>query len=260
MKEIHVLLLNTIALIIVLIFNSLGGSGSLSEYSVGDISNFYPTLITPASYAFGIWGVIYLLLALFIGFQWYSYFRRPVKNLIFDSFPWFPLSCFFNLLWILLWVNNFVFYSTIVIFLLLFCLIRLVLKYRLEVWDAPLKIIFFVWWPICIYFAWIILASVINVTVYLKSMEAELYLSETAWLFVMLSVSTLIYLLLIIKRNMREAAIVGAWGIFAVYINVIDSHPHIAKFILAFPLLLIIAASIHAFKNRKTLPFLRKVF
>jgi hypothetical protein len=33
---------------------------------IGDVSDKYPTLLTPAGFTFTIWGIIYTLLALFV--------------------------------------------------------------------------------------------------------------------------------------------------------------------------------------------------
>ena len=40
--------------------------GALTGNSIGDISDLYPVRITPAGYAFSIWGLIYTLLGIFV--------------------------------------------------------------------------------------------------------------------------------------------------------------------------------------------------
>jgi hypothetical protein len=62
-KANHILLkaTNIIAFVLTVIVNSLAGSTTLiGGKTTADISNLYPTLITPAGYVFAIWGVIYL--------------------------------------------------------------------------------------------------------------------------------------------------------------------------------------------------------
>ncbi len=44
-------------------------NGIIGEYTTGEISGFYPTLVTPAGYAFSIWGLIYFFFAVYVIFQ-----------------------------------------------------------------------------------------------------------------------------------------------------------------------------------------------
>jgi MFS family permease len=60
---------NSAVLIVVLAANAAAGSGALSGVSIGVIANRYPNYFLPADWVFGIWGLIYLLLAGFTVFQ-----------------------------------------------------------------------------------------------------------------------------------------------------------------------------------------------
>lgn len=53
----------TFALVVAL--NGVAGSGGLSGESIGEIANRHPSAFLPASYVFGIWGLIYLALLVF---------------------------------------------------------------------------------------------------------------------------------------------------------------------------------------------------
>lgn len=53
-------LFNITGFLIFIIVSSFGGSGALGE-SIGQVSDSYPTAITPASYTFSIWSVIFVL-------------------------------------------------------------------------------------------------------------------------------------------------------------------------------------------------------
>jgi hypothetical protein len=74
-----------------------------------------------------------------------------------------------NVLWVIVWLNEYIGLSVIVMVILLLSLIQLILRLNLERWDAPLFTIAFVWWPICWYIGWIILATVADVSAYLTS-------------------------------------------------------------------------------------------
>lgn len=126
----------------------------------------------------------------------------------------------------------------------------------LEIWDAPKRVIFFVWWPICIYVGWIVLASVVNTAVWVKFAGIlEGLFNETAWTIIVIMVAVLVYIWLTFSRNMREAALVGTWGIAAIAYRHWDSDATLAVTALTAAVLLFIASSFHAYKNRKSTPF-----
>jgi hypothetical protein len=62
-------LLNIVAVAITILVNALSNTSLLGGKNVGEISDSYPTLFTPAGYVFSIWGVIYTLLLIFIVYQ-----------------------------------------------------------------------------------------------------------------------------------------------------------------------------------------------
>ncbi len=256
MKQINLLISNTLTLIFALVLNGLAGSGVFNGKSVGDISARYDTLIAPAGYAFAIWGIIYLLLILFVGYQWYAWLRDRDDTALKQTGFWFALGNIANGLWIVAWLNEYMGISVLLIFILLFSLIMLTLRLRLEIWDAPLRTIVFVWWPICIYLGWIVVASVANVAAYLVSLNWQGgFLSPATWTVIMIAVATVIYLLLIFTRNMREAALVGIWAFIAIAVRQWSVHDGIVFAALAGAGILLIVVSWHGYKNRATSPF-----
>jgi hypothetical protein len=70
------LILNTLTLLGTLFINYWVNTGALNGKTVGDISDKYVNLFTPADYAFIIWGFIYLWLLAFVGYQWYAWIKR----------------------------------------------------------------------------------------------------------------------------------------------------------------------------------------
>ncbi|MBG9795411.1 hypothetical protein ABD76_24295 [Paenibacillus dendritiformis] len=92
---------NIIALAAMIAVNALAEFAPLNGKTTGGISDMFPTLITPAGYAFGIWALIYALL---IGYAVYQ--ARPAnqsKPILQAIGPLFVISCLFNIAWILVW-------------------------------------------------------------------------------------------------------------------------------------------------------------
>lgn len=256
-KAIAFLTINSITLVIALILNSLGGSGALGN-SVGAISDKYPTLFTPAGYAFSIWGLIYLFLIGFVINQWVAYFRDKDGELIRRTGIWFILSNLANATWIVAWVNESLGLSVLIMLVLLFSLIMLTVRLRLEVWDAPIRTIAWVWWPIAIYLGWIVVATVANVSAYLVSINWTGWgITTEAWTLIMIGVATLVYLFLIVTRNLRESATVGIWGLIAIAYRQWTLNETVVYGAIVAILILFIAISIQAGLNYKTNPVYR---
>jgi hypothetical protein len=101
--------------VLAIIFNGLAGPGGADGVAVyqsdtGNISDVYFTQITPAGWAFSIWGVIYTWQALWLLYAWTFVIReffvpnypRPISVL---TYLFFAASCVPNITWILLWGN-----------------------------------------------------------------------------------------------------------------------------------------------------------
>ncbi|MER3329438.1 MAG: hypothetical protein RIF34_07665, partial [Candidatus Kapaibacterium sp.] len=247
MKPRTLVILNTVTFIFTIYINFISSTGSISGETISDISAMYSTLITPASYAFSIWGFIYALLIGYIGFQWYTLFKLKEGSITQDSALWFTLSNLANSMWIIAWVNNWILMSVFFMIVLLISLSKLVIRNRLEIWDAPLRIMLFVWWPITFYFGWIILASVVNISALLVSLNLGLQAGVTELLaIVVLIVATIIYLVLVSKRNLRESALVGIWGLIAIAVRQYEVNNTIAFTSIILALILISVSGRHA--------------
>lgn len=255
MSRLSLLVINTVTLVAVIIVNGLAGAGAIGDESVGDVSQKYGTLITPADYAFSIWGFIYLLLLAFVGFQWWCYFKKSNLDNIDHTGNYFFISNLANIGWLFLWLNDFIGLSVIVMFILLITLIILSIRLKLEVWDAPVRIIGFVWWPIAIYLGWIIVATVTNVATFLVSVGWEGFpLTPEMWTIILVLVAMGIYLFLTFARNLRESAMVGIWAFIAIAIKQWSLNTGIASTAILASAILLIATMYHGYKNRSTAP------
>lgn len=256
MKQITLLILNTAALLFALVMNGLSNTGAFNGKTVGEVSGDFETLFAPAGYAFSIWGVIYILLIMFVGQQWYAWFKYHNDLELKNTGIWFALSSLANGTWVVAWLYGFLVISVILMVVLLVSLIVLTVKLRLEIWDAPKRVIIFVWWPICIYLGWIIVASVANIASFLVSINWQGgFLSAQTWTIVMIIAAMVINLLLIYYRNLREAALVGIWALIAIAVKQWGIEPGIVTAAIAAAAVLLIGISINAYKNNAAQQF-----
>lgn len=250
---------NILAFVLVIFMNYLSNTGVLNNTTIGGISDNVRSLFTPAGYAFAIWGIIYLLLLGFIIFQSRSLFVK-VKNddFILKTGWWFVLSCLANSLWVLLWIYEYTGLSVICIFALLFTLLQIVMKNDMELWDAPLGIIGFLWWPFVVYSGWVTVASIANVSSYLVKIEWNGFgISDVSWTIIMIVVAGVVNLIVTWKRHMREFALVGAWALAAIAVANWDTNQTIAYSAIFVAAILFGSSSIHGFRNRATSPFVK---
>ncbi|MDD4193635.1 MAG: hypothetical protein PHI28_20035 [Mangrovibacterium sp.] len=254
MRQTALLLLNSITLLFTLVMNYLWGTGAAGGTSVGEISSRYETFFTPAGYAFSIWGLIYLLLLAFVGYQWFAWLKHGDSQYLKLTGIWFALGNLANGFWILSWTNGSIGLSLLLISILLLSLLVLMVNLRLEIWDAPVRVITLVWWPVCIYFGWIVVATMANFSVLLVKLHPNGAIATQAlWTIVMIAVACLVYVLLIYYRNMREAAFVGIWALTAIAVKQWHENEPVVYAALLASIILFIYSMSHAIKNRDTL-------
>lgn len=212
---------NFFSFVIVVLFNFLASTGKISVYSVGQVSALYPTYITPASYAFSIWGVIYALVALFSIFQ--ALPHQQHSKLLWVDIGWlFSLSCLFNVLWIIVFVQgtcSAVWVSTVLIFSILACL--LMAHRRAKCWqDGEARS----WTEMVVvdvmlsmYSGWLTVACVVNVSVaFVSSGLPNLGWTGEYWCVVMLVVAALLNLGMLVRCSDWCFGFVYTWATLAI--------------------------------------------
>lgn len=251
MKPIVLLLANTISLLFALAMNSLAGSTLFDGKTVGEVSRRYDTLFAPAGYAFAIWGLIYFLLILFVAYQWFAWLKHREDRELEQTGLWLTVANLANGFWIAAWLTESIGFSVLLIFILLISLLTLTARLRLEIWDAPLRIIVFVWWPVVFYLGWIVVASAANVAAWFVSVGWK---PASTWTIFLIAVATLIYVVLVLRRNMREAALVGIWALIAIAVRQWQAHAEVAASALIGAVILLTVVSWHVYRNWESSP------
>jgi hypothetical protein len=251
MKQLFLLLLNTLTFIYTLTLNGFSSSGALNGKTVGEVSDIYVTLFTPAGYAFSIWGLIYLLLIGFVIHQWYDWFKNRNDKELLQTGIWFAIGNIANGTWIYFWINEFIGISVILMLVLLVSLVAMTIRLRLELWGAPFRIAFFVWWPITIYLGWIVVATVANISAFLVSIEWNgAGISSQIWTIIMIAIAVIIYLLLLCRRYLREASMVGVWALIAIAVEQWQTETGIVTATLIGAGILFISATVQGIRNQ----------
>ena len=226
--------INTAAFAAMIAVNALAELLPIGGNTTGEISAMYPNLFTPAPVTFAIWGVIYLLLALFIAYQWEVFDKGEHSAGVREAIgPWFAVSCFLNIAWIFAWHFNAIGLSTLCIFALLLSLVIIRQNitdmggtlFKRELGRAGFDL----------YFGWIIAASIANVCVQLTKMGWMGWgFSAELWTVVMLLVGAGIGTATIVIGRSRIAGLSIIWA----YIGILIRHISPAGFAAAYPLAL----------------------
>lgn len=251
---------NIVGLAVTIVVSYLSSTGFFSGQTMATMSAKYPTLITPAPYAFGIWGLIYLSLIGFVVYGARISFREPASD---DPAlrvgGWFVVTCVVNCGWVIAWLYDYTALSLVLMLLLLYSLFRIVVLTDMELTDPPLRVIAFVWWPFCYYTGWIMVALLANLSAFFVKLGKPFFvLNEPRWVVGMLIVAGLSYLVLTWKRNMRECALVGVWAFVAIAVADWHSVPIVAKDALVIAWMLFVSSAYHAWKNRAYSPFRKR--
>jgi hypothetical protein len=204
--------LNFLLFLAMVTVNGLANGLPINGVTTGQLSAMYPNLFVPAGITFSIWGLIYLLLLLMVVFQFYA----AIKN---DNTLLLPLKAqfvlglnfLFNAVWIFLWHYKLVFLSLLLMLGLLASLIYLFLQIK----TLPQKPLYAlaVRIPVSIYFGWISVATIANVTALLVSLNWGAWgLSENIWTIVVMAVAAILALLMLHKYGCFMYALVIVWA------------------------------------------------
>jgi len=157
--------INIGALALVLLFNFLSNVIPFNGLTQADLGELYPVLITPATYVFSIWGLIYLALIAFIIYQTLPNFREnPAVKAVGILFA---VSSLFNILWLFFWHYQRVGWSMIIMLLLLATLIAIYLRIGAVTTEKSLYDRLLVKYPFSLYLGWITAATIVNFNVLL---------------------------------------------------------------------------------------------
>lgn len=210
MKKIFVKIFSLVTYIAMIFVNFMANSLPINNRSTGDISNDYPNLFTPAGPAFSIWGLIYLLLG---GYVIYQFVKKDQKteNLLQKINPLFIRTSLANISWIFAWHYDYIGLSVLIMATLLILLIMIADIIRTEQFSSLEKL--FIWAPFSIYFGWITVASIANITVFLVSIGWKGFgIADFVWTSIVLLVGAMIGILRIHKDNNIAYGIVLIWA------------------------------------------------
>ena len=229
------IILNIIFFAVMITANTLANTLPINGFTTGELSDMYPNLFVPAGVTFSVWGLIYLLLLIFVVTQTVAAFsEKASKYLLSPLASWaFALTCVLNSLWIITWHYQMVFLSVVVMLLFLATLIYLVKRMdseRIEnFWSR-----FAVKLPFSIYLGWISVATIANITALLVHWNWNGFgIPENIWTIIMIGAGTFLAATMMLKRADIFYALVVIWAFYGIIIKREASEPLYPEIIAA---------------------------
>ncbi len=213
-------ILTLVAILGAIVVNSLSNFFPLNGLNVGQLSNtvFAPVLLTPANYAFAIWGVIYLgLIAL--GIYQLQPARRYSPKLRHSGYR-LIIASIAQCAWIYLFLARWFPLSVLAMLGILIALANTYVYINRDRTHISRQEHWFIHAPISLYFGWITVATVVNVTLMLFSFNWDGGgIAPTIWTVMMMAVSTAIAA--VISFKYRDPVYVGViiWALVAIAIR-----------------------------------------
>ncbi len=199
-----------------LIVNTLSNIRPPGGQNVGEIANtlLAGVLITPANYAFAIWGVIYLGLIAYGVYQ-LGGTQRPdrtiqrVNGLLIGA-------CLAQMVWIYLFTLKFFGASILAMAVIWVCLAGAYLTLGIGKQAVGRSRRWYAHYPFSVYFAWISVATIVNIASALYAAGWQGGLSGEQWTAVMVVISGAIAALVLRTRSDIPFVLVFLWAYGAI--------------------------------------------
>ncbi|MGB3587842.1 MAG: tryptophan-rich sensory protein [Tunicatimonas sp.] len=208
--------------VVTLLMNYLSQGVLFEGKTIGEVSDKYSTLITPAGYAFAIWGLIYLTLRAYV---FYQAFRGRPEDKVYDraAFP-LVLNLIANSIWLVAFQLEYIALSGIFMLVILVTLIQLVIIWTKDR-SLPTKQRRLMRVPFSIYLGWISVATIVNFSVVAKYTGWDvLGLSEPIWVVIMTSVGAALAVFVLLATRNFMYPLVFVWAYVAIAVAQPDNQ------------------------------------
>ena len=237
-KYLAVKLAVVLTYLIMVTVNALASILPINGLDTGQVSDSFPNLFAPAGLTFSIWGLIYLLLAAYTIYQLglFQGDKDAARSGLYNRIgTLFAISSLANASWILAWHYLNITLSLLLMLVILVLLAKINLILNAEELNTSER--FFVRLPFNVYFGWITVATIANVTSLLVfSGWNQFGLSDVTWMLVIVPVGAIIGLLTMFRFKSIAYGLVIIWA----YLGIIIKHTSAAGFAGQYPPVIII--------------------
>ncbi|MBO3841761.1 MAG: hypothetical protein FGF48_05030 [Candidatus Brockarchaeota archaeon] len=209
-------MINVVAIVATILFNSLVNILPLNRVTTGTVSDSYPNLFTPPGYVFAIWGVIYVLLTIFMVYQ--ARVSQRKEEYLEEIGFLYLLGAAANILWLIVFHYSygnpslFVF-SPIPIIALLVTLLLTYVRLGVGVKKTTIVQRLAVHAPVSVYLGWISLATIANIASVINMLMPGIPLGiQALGTAVVILIALTITLLMLVRRRDFAYSLVVVWA------------------------------------------------
>eukprot|EP00344_Euplotes_crassus_P006957 CAMPEP_0197011522 /NCGR_PEP_ID=MMETSP1380-20130617/58831_1 /TAXON_ID=5936 /ORGANISM="Euplotes crassus, Strain CT5" /LENGTH=275 /DNA_ID=CAMNT_0042434287 /DNA_START=10 /DNA_END=837 /DNA_ORIENTATION=+ len=209
---------NVLSFIGVVIINILSSFGALGQTNP-EVSDKYMTRFTPAGFTFAVWGVIYFFCAVFVIYQ--ALPRNRNSRVLFVSIgPFFIISCILNIIWSIVFAQEWIWASAPILTLIFLSLLAPYLRIgigRSRTAVSPADF-FCIHVTFSIYLAWVTLATIVNWSVALSGpgeWDGSPW-TASGWSILLMGIVVVLTILTLATRKDGAFGLVVAWGLFGI--------------------------------------------
>lgn len=215
-----------VSYLLMVLINGLANILPINDLMTGEVSDYYENLFAPAGITFTIWGVIYALLLLYTIYQ-FGIFQgesEPYReDLFFKIGIYFGLTSVLNTVWIFTWHYKFIEVSVILMIAILILLI--LINNETRKMAGSIKDYIFIRLPFSVYFGWITVATIANITALLVKLGfGGIGLAETIWTNIVIIIGLIIASLTIMKNKDLAYGLTVIWAYVGIYIKHISNE------------------------------------
>jgi hypothetical protein len=236
--------------------NYLANALPIGGVTTGQASDNFANLFTPAGITFSIWGLIYLLLLGYTVYQFNIWQKSKEQDEIFTKInKYFLLTSLANIAWIFAWHYGIVWLSLLIMLVLLTLLIKIADIVNNKKYSITNTI--FILLPFSIYFGWITIATIANVTIFLQSISWNGFgVSEQIWTIIVLLVGAAIGITRMLKDKNIYYGLVLVWAYTGIWLKHTSqdgfgsNYPNIISVVLICITLFVISIGYLSYKKR----------
>lgn len=214
MNRYKLMITNIVLLLVTLLFNGLSQLGIFNDLTNAEVSGMYQTKITPAGFAFSIWGLIYTLLIITMAWLFYKRENEKVGEVIDAMGYYFIIASVANIVWTVLFAYLQIGLSTIAIFILLLSLMQILMRFKkLDQKINPLYSVTF-----GMYAGWVLVATVVNIAAALVKVEwGGFGIDELVWATIIVVAAVVIAFYVTTRTTNTILPLPIAWAYFAIF-------------------------------------------
>lgn len=213
---------NIFAVIATIVINLLANAIPIGGNTTGELADLYENLFVPAGYVFSIWFFIYVLITIFAIYQAKDLIKSEKEDLPFIE----KISFFFivgslgNILWIFFWHYRVLIGSVIAILILFFSLFIIYWNLEIGISDAPRNEKLYVHLPISVYFGWLTVATVAQITALLVDLGVPSFgfLAELLTILVIVVVVIITLLVLFTRKDVAYTLVI-IWASVGIFVK-----------------------------------------